>query len=183
MSFINKSVHKYAVLMTISTGILAIVIPFIDSYQRKIEINVLESAIHMSESNRFDSSCADNLNFSNWILATGNLKDKNIDKVYQLYRNQAVRHRRYALAMRYLAINDKYPNKIISDRWNSMDIDKLEDEEIKNSDFFKFDWRKKARSSIFWLRIVKYIFYAAALILYTKGLIGLNLLSKQLKSK
>lgn len=178
----NKQLKKSIIKMTTSLVILSIFIPIINDYNFRITVKLLEHSLHAKEANFFNSSHTDNLNFANYIYATGDKNNEDLIEVHKNYLEKAHKHRVWAIIDRYILVNDKFPDESLQKKWNAMTLKELEDIDDP-TEFFKNDWRKKQRKINLILRITQYILYFFAILLHIQGLIGLNMFNKQVLSK
>ncbi|HAB52641.1 MAG TPA: hypothetical protein DCE80_10815 [Ignavibacteriales bacterium] len=174
---INKlPVSTCVIFMTISVAILSVAVPLIQSELTKIQFDVIESQGHLNQSEIKNLEVEYYTHFANYLfaLSTSSFKtNKDWGVIYQTSRDQADTNLRYRIALLYIMLNNKYPNKELLDKWKVMNFEQLQ-EVSKKPSFKEYDWRKSARKKIFWFNFSKWILNLLALILYTIGLLGLN---------
>jgi len=87
---------------------------------------------------------------------------------------------RFRLFLLYASLNDRMPDSSLVDTWGKMTLEQLE-EEIEAPYFLEHDISKKKREQTRFWRAIRYLVYGVAVLLYTVGMIGINIKRKKPK--
>ena len=171
----NLSLQKCVLFITLSVAILSVIIPIINSYQNKIDINLIEAQGHINQAETRNFQAHYFNNFANYLLTHENFEtDEKLKELWSMCRTAAVINLRFRIALLYVSLKDKYPSENLKNKWASMDFENLQ-KELEKPEFIESDWRKKARTYISLSTWIKNLLYALAVILFAVGSLGLNL--------
>ena len=161
------------IYLILSFILLSVGQPIVQGQLDRIALDTNELQFYITRADIWNLAGNYHTDIGNLILASGTLKNKQMDFLYQYHREQAKKNMTFRLFLLYVALNNRIPDNSIVNKWSKMTLEELQTQ-IDSPYFLQHDFSKKAREQTRLWRAIKYSIYGIAVLLYTIGLIGIH---------